>query len=171
MNNTKAYSFKITKYVCIGTPYKRTTLHYCKTVLQRNQPAKLTVSLSAPEILNYVMAKIKVYYKFNTYQPFLFDLEQEACEYIRNRPVIPETDLVYNIVKDTAPILSTPCPHGNRSYTFVWWLQDRYTPKSVLAGDYRIDVQFFTRDNVVLFAGEAYISVRRKGVLGSMLEW
>ncbi|XP_050090988.1 uncharacterized protein LOC126574686 [Anopheles aquasalis] len=170
-NSTKSYNIKITKYLCVNAPYKRSTLHYCKTVLQRNQPAKLNVSISVPETLDYTLVKVKVYYKFKTFQPFLIDVEQEGCEYVRNRPIIPESDFVYNIMKKTAPDISTPCPHGNRTYTMLWWLEERYTPKSIPAGDYRVDVQFIAKDDVLIFALEAYISVRRKGVLGSMLEW
>ncbi|XP_035776442.1 uncharacterized protein LOC118458258 [Anopheles albimanus] len=201
LNNTKAYTIKITKYLCVGTPYQRSTLHYCKTVLQRNRPAKLNVSLSVQETLNYVWVTVKLYYKFKTFQPLLIDMEQEGCEYVRNRPIIPLTDYIYDIFKKTVPDLSTPCPHGvsisyivpsyyqcgnvwisvdelleidsrqNRTYTIVWWFEERYTPKSMPAGDYRVDVQFIAQDNVLLFALEAYFAVRRKGVLGSMLEW
>ena len=59
----------------------------------------------------------------------------------------------------------------NKTYNIVWWLEERYTPKSIPAGDYRLDIQFFAHDNVKLFALETYITVRRAGVIASMIEW
>uniref|UniRef100_A0A182JZC8 Uncharacterized protein n=1 Tax=Anopheles christyi TaxID=43041 RepID=A0A182JZC8_9DIPT len=161
--NIKPYSIKITKYVCVGTPYKRTSVSYCKTVVQRNKPAVLNVSVVVPEALNYIWLKVKLLYKFTTYQPFLIDMEQEGCEYIRNRPIIPLADYVYEIMQKTVPDLTTACPHGNKTYNIVWWLEERYTPRSVPAGNYRLDIQFFARDKVLLFAVETYLTVRRAG--------
>ncbi|EGK96821.1 AGAP013484-PA [Anopheles gambiae str. PEST] len=167
----KPYSLKITKYLCVGMPYKRTSVPYCKTVLRRNHPAVLNVSVVAPETLNWIWVKVKLFYKFSSYQPFLIDMEQEACEYVKNRPIIPLTDYVYEIMQKTAPELAHPCPHGNTTYNIVWWLEERYTPKSIPAGDYRLDIQFFAHDKVTLFAVETYFTVRRAGVIASMLEW
>ncbi|XP_041765416.1 uncharacterized protein LOC121590093 [Anopheles merus] len=167
----KPYSFKITKYLCVGTPYQRTSVNYCKTVLRRNHPTVLNVSVIAPEILNWIWVKVKLFYKFSSYQPFLIDLEQEGCEYVKNRPIIPLADYIYQIMQKTAPELASPCPHGNKTYSIVWWLEERYTPKSIPAGDYRLDIQFFAHDKVKLFALETYITVRRAGVIASMIEW
>uniref|UniRef100_A0A182P3T3 MD-2-related lipid-recognition domain-containing protein n=1 Tax=Anopheles epiroticus TaxID=199890 RepID=A0A182P3T3_9DIPT len=167
----KPYSIKIIKYLCVGTPYQRSSINYCKTIVRRNKPTILNVSVVVPEVLNYIWVKVKVFYKFSTYQPFLIDAEQEGCEYIRNRPLIPLADYIYEIVQQSVPDLSTPCPHGNRTYNIVWWLEERHTPRSIPAGDYRLDVQFVAQDKVLMFAAETYFSVRRAGVIASMLEW
>lgn len=46
-----------------------------------------------------------------------------------------------------------------------------YAPKSVPAGDYRMDIRVASRANVTLINFQVYVAVRRKGVLGSMLDW
>uniref|UniRef100_A0A182NRC0 Uncharacterized protein n=1 Tax=Anopheles dirus TaxID=7168 RepID=A0A182NRC0_9DIPT len=148
----KAYSIRITKYLCVGMPYERTTVNYCKTVLRRNQPTVLNVSVHVPEVLNYIWVTVKLYYKFRTFQPFLIDMEQEGCEYMKNRPVIPLTDYIYEIFQKSVPDLSSPCPHGNKTYNIVWWLEEKYTPKSIPAGDYRLDVQFIAHDKAIIYA-------------------
>uniref|UniRef100_A0A182W0R3 MD-2-related lipid-recognition domain-containing protein n=1 Tax=Anopheles minimus TaxID=112268 RepID=A0A182W0R3_9DIPT len=171
VNDSRPYKIKITKYLCVGAPYKRTTLHYCKTTLRRNKPAIINVSLAVPEVLNYILMSVKSYYKFSTYQPFLIDMEQEGCEYMKNRPLIPLANYVYDILQKTVPAIATPCPQGNRTYTIVWWLDEHFLPKSLPAGDYRLDIAFDAYDKVTLFAMKAFFSVRRSGVIASMLEW
>uniref|UniRef100_A0A6E8WAF1 Uncharacterized protein n=1 Tax=Anopheles coluzzii TaxID=1518534 RepID=A0A6E8WAF1_ANOCL len=170
-NESKEYTFKILKYISKETPYKRTQLHYFKTILRRNQPTLLNMSLTIPEVLNYIWVRIKLHYKFNAYQPFLIDMEQEACEYIRNRPIIPQTDYIYETFVKRLPAIAGPCPHGNRTYDIVWWLEERHTPRSIPAGEYRLDMKFVAIDNVTLFASETYFTARRKGILRSMIEW
>uniref|UniRef100_A0A4Y0BEG1 MD-2-related lipid-recognition domain-containing protein n=1 Tax=Anopheles funestus TaxID=62324 RepID=A0A4Y0BEG1_ANOFN len=170
-NETKPYTFKILKYICVGTPYKRSRLNYCKTILRRNKPTLLNVSVTVPEVLNYIWVVVKVHYKFSTYQPFLIDMEEEACGYMKNRPVIPQTDYIFDTFVKSVPALSAPCPHGNRTYNIVWWLEERLTPRSIPAGEYRLDFKFVAKDNVTIFASETYVMVRRSGIIGSMIEW
>uniref|UniRef100_A0A182QZL0 Uncharacterized protein n=1 Tax=Anopheles farauti TaxID=69004 RepID=A0A182QZL0_9DIPT len=131
--SVKPYSIRITKYLCVGIPYERTTVNYCKTVLRRNQPTILNVSVNVPEVLNYIWVTVKLYYKFRTFQPFLIDMEQEGCEYIKNRPVIPLTDYIYEIFQKSVPDLSSPCPHGNKTYKIETEFKEEYAPKSVPA--------------------------------------
>ncbi|KFB53970.1 AGAP013484-PA-like protein [Anopheles sinensis] len=170
-NTSRPHSLKVNKYLCVGIPYKRTTVPYCKTILLRNKPAMFNVSVVVPEVLNYILVTMKLYYKYKTYQPFLIDLEQEGCAYMKNRPAIPLADYIYEIFKDAMPELAKPCPHGNRTYFITFLLEDRYSPNSMPAGDYRIDLKFMANDGVILFAVESYFSVRRSGVLPSMLDW
>ncbi|XP_053679941.1 uncharacterized protein LOC128730876 [Anopheles nili] len=158
LNNTKQYTFRITKYVCTGAPYKRSNLHYCKTILRRNQPTMINVSLTVPEEVYIGWVVVKLYYKFATYQPFLIDAVFEACEYLKNRPINPVVTYVKDIMQETAPSLMSLCPHG-------------HTPRSVPAGEYRLDITFSLHDNVTAFAFETYIIARRKGIIGSMIEW
>ncbi|XP_053679964.1 uncharacterized protein LOC128730898 [Anopheles nili] len=167
----KQYSLKITKYLCVGVPYSRSKLHHCKTVLRRNKPAVLNISITVPEVLTYIWLTVKLHYKFQTYQPLLIDLEKEACEYLAKHPFNPIDEYIYNIFAKTLPQVVSPCPHGNRTYTAMWWLQERYTPSSMPAGDYRLDVKFFGWNNITLFYLEVYFSARRKGIIGSMIEW
>ena len=59
----------------------------------------------------------------------------------------------------------------NRTYDIVWWLEERHTPRSIPAGEYRLDMKFVAIDNVTLFASETYFTARRNGILRSMIEW
>ena len=59
----------------------------------------------------------------------------------------------------------------NRTYTQIAMLKEEYAPRSVPAGEYRMDAKFTTQTNVTLISLQIFFEVRRKGILKSMLEW
>uniref|UniRef100_A0A8W7PRP1 Uncharacterized protein n=1 Tax=Anopheles coluzzii TaxID=1518534 RepID=A0A8W7PRP1_ANOCL len=59
----------------------------------------------------------------------------------------------------------------NKTYTELTMLKEEYAPKSMPAGDYRMDVRFSTKTNVTLFSLQLFFGVRRRGILNSMIEW
>uniref|UniRef100_A0A182I892 Uncharacterized protein n=1 Tax=Anopheles arabiensis TaxID=7173 RepID=A0A182I892_ANOAR len=154
----------------------RTMLSYqaffsCKTILRRNSPTFFNITLHVPKVLNVVYFQLKTYYRLNDYQAFPVDVLLEACAYFRN----PSEDIfsrhVMSVLFATSPQLLYYCPHGNRTYNVAYWLEDKFFPKSMPAGDYRMDVWFRDELNMTLISYQAYFSVRRRGVWRSLLEW
>uniref|UniRef100_A0A499FUS8 MD-2-related lipid-recognition domain-containing protein n=1 Tax=Anopheles farauti TaxID=69004 RepID=A0A499FUS8_9DIPT len=158
------YSLKIKKYVCIDAPYKETTLHYCKNLPRRNAPTMVNVSLHVPKLYNFVLAKVKMFYKFSTYQPFVISLEVEGCKIIANPPTGEMEKFIYSILNETVPELLLPCPAGNRTYNIVWYLREKHTLQNSPPGDYKIQFKITSR-NAILFAIEIYCEVRNTGFI------
>ena len=59
----------------------------------------------------------------------------------------------------------------NRTYSGLVSLKEEYAPRSVPAGEYRMDGIFTSQTNVTLLSMQLFFEVRRKGILKSMLEW
>uniref|UniRef100_A0A182W835 MD-2-related lipid-recognition domain-containing protein n=1 Tax=Anopheles minimus TaxID=112268 RepID=A0A182W835_9DIPT len=167
----KNYDVKVTKFMCIDTPYQRSVLHYCKTIVRRNRPTLLNLSLTVPESFDYVMLKVSAEYKFTTFRPLLFDLEIEGCEFLSSKARDPASAIAYSVVFEKYKNIAKPCPHGNRTYNIEYWVDPETLPKSVPAGDYRVTTTFSFKDNVTLFKLQTYGSTRRKGIFRSMIEW
>uniref|UniRef100_A0A182M1I8 Uncharacterized protein n=1 Tax=Anopheles culicifacies TaxID=139723 RepID=A0A182M1I8_9DIPT len=122
----------------------------------------ISMSLNVPKIYDYVIVKVLLFYKFSTYQPFLFTIEGNACEFIRKPPKFSVEKHVYDVIQETVPVLLTPCPTGNNTYNITWYLQDRHAPKNLPAGDYKLQFKLIVRPNVTLFVGTAvkYCDIR-----------
>uniref|UniRef100_A0A182VXM8 Uncharacterized protein n=1 Tax=Anopheles minimus TaxID=112268 RepID=A0A182VXM8_9DIPT len=138
-------------------------LLHCKTVLRRNKPTFFNVSVHVPIVLNKMYFQVKTYYRLNDYQAFPVDVIVEICSYFRN----PSEDIfsrhAMSVVLETIPHMVYYCPHGNTTYKAVHWLEEKFFPKSLPAGDYRMDVWFRTEQNKTFFAYQMFFSVRRMG--------
>ncbi|XP_052889736.1 uncharacterized protein LOC128298046 [Anopheles moucheti] len=167
----KDYDLKITKFVCLDTPYQRSVLHYCKTVVRRNRPTILNLSITIPESFDFLKIQFSIEYKFTTFRPFLFDLENEACEFLSSTVRDPASEIAYKVVFEKYRNIAKPCPHGNRTYSIEYWVDPQTLPKSVPAGDYRLTSIFSFKDNVTLLKLQTYGTTRRKGIFRSMIEW
>uniref|UniRef100_A0A182PD41 Uncharacterized protein n=1 Tax=Anopheles epiroticus TaxID=199890 RepID=A0A182PD41_9DIPT len=157
--------------VCVDQPYTRSILHHCKTVLRRNLPTMLNLSITIPEIITKCYVSLMIEYKFNQYQPFLFDASVEGCQFLRSTPVDPLSKYLFNIFQETLPMVVRPCPQGNETYDILWTMDERLSPQSVPAGDYRMTAHWQTYDNETIIKVQIYCSVRRKGIFRSMIEW
>uniref|UniRef100_A0A182RWY9 Uncharacterized protein n=1 Tax=Anopheles funestus TaxID=62324 RepID=A0A182RWY9_ANOFN len=159
-NSSRSFQLRLLKILCVDQPYKRTIVHYCKTVLRRNQPTLLNISITIPEVFNICYVTIKIEYKFNEYQPFLFDTRLEGCKFLREKPIDPLSLYLYGIFKETLPMVVTPCPHGNRTYDILWTMDERLSPRSVPAGDYRVTAHWETESNETMIKLQIYCAVR-----------
>ncbi|XP_035782098.1 uncharacterized protein LOC118461178 [Anopheles albimanus] len=170
-NDTKEFSMRVSRYVCIETPYQRSHLNYCRSQLRRNQPTLFNISVHVPERLDYMYIQVKTFYKYNTFQTFPVEVIVEVCSFLRN----PSPDVisrhVLSVLIELMPAYAHHCPHGNVTYNVLFWLEERFLPKSMPAGDYRLDAWFRMHDNVTFFAYKVYITIRRKGVFRSMIDW
>uniref|UniRef100_A0A182NRC1 Uncharacterized protein n=1 Tax=Anopheles dirus TaxID=7168 RepID=A0A182NRC1_9DIPT len=159
------------RLVCINMPYPVSTLVECRAILRRNQMPLLRVEMFVPDVYEFVTIEYRLHYKFKTFKPLLIDGKMEACEYMRKPTFDPVNDYAYTIMKSMAPSLMVPCPHGNRTYRIETVFKEEYAPKSVPAGEYRLDVRFATEANLTLVEMQFFFAARRKGIMGSMLEW
>uniref|UniRef100_A0A182NRC5 MD-2-related lipid-recognition domain-containing protein n=1 Tax=Anopheles dirus TaxID=7168 RepID=A0A182NRC5_9DIPT len=170
-NGTRPYSVYINRFVCVDTPYKETEVLECRTVLRRNKLPLLLIALNMPYTIDYAMIHLRLNYKFKTFQPFLIDDKVEGCAYLRSQKSSPLALYVFEIITEMLPVLVQACPHGNRIYNETIEFKESYCPKSVPAGDYRLDIRLSNRINETMVAMQVFGAVRRQGVLGSMLEW
>ncbi|XP_053668393.1 uncharacterized protein LOC128718802 [Anopheles marshallii] len=166
---TAPYSLKVKKYVCIGTPYKESTLYSCKSILRRNAPTLVQLTLNVPKLYSNVVVKVMMFYKFSTYQPFMITIVGNACEFIRHPPEFGIEKHVYGVIEETAPELLAPCPIGNRIYNITWYLEERHAPKHLPAGEYKIQFQLTIQPNVTLFAMDVYVVVRNVGIVSTFI--
>uniref|UniRef100_A0A4Y0BFR2 Uncharacterized protein n=1 Tax=Anopheles funestus TaxID=62324 RepID=A0A4Y0BFR2_ANOFN len=170
-NETRPFTLHVTRVRCIEMPYKELVVHECRAMLRRHQKTLICVSIFTPKVYNYILLQFRLHYKFTTYQPFLIDGEVEVCSYLQRPKIDPLFNYMHGMLKDLLPSIVHPCPHGNKTYTERTVLKEEYAPKSIPAGDYRMDIRFANRSNVTLIWIQTFFSARRKGVLGSMLEW
>ncbi|XP_053668392.1 uncharacterized protein LOC128718801 [Anopheles marshallii] len=164
-----SHSLKIKKYVCIDTPYKETTLHLCKSIPRRNAPTMVHLILHVPKLYDNYKVKVTLFYKFSTYQPFLITIEGNACEFIQHPPQFGFEKHVYDIIEETLPELLDPCPTGNRTYNFTWYLQDRYAPNHIPAGDYKLQYKVVAKTNVTMFGMDVFFAVRNIGIVSTFM--
>uniref|UniRef100_A0A182RQI5 Uncharacterized protein n=2 Tax=Anopheles funestus TaxID=62324 RepID=A0A182RQI5_ANOFN len=171
-NATRPFSLHIKRLVCIDAPYTESTLQECRAILRRNQTSLLRVMVVVPKVYNYAMLQFRLHYKYTTYQPFLIDGTVEACSYLRKPNHDPTVNYVHNVMIEMLPSLLYPCPHGviteNTTYNITTVFKEEYAPKSVPAGEYRMDIRFSSKANVTLLSLQTFAAVRRKGILGSM---
>uniref|UniRef100_A0A182XH60 Uncharacterized protein n=1 Tax=Anopheles quadriannulatus TaxID=34691 RepID=A0A182XH60_ANOQN len=162
-NESRPFTIRVTRFICTETPYEVSELLQCKTVLRRNKPTFFNVILHVPKVLNVVYFQVKTYYRLNEYQAFPVDISVEACAYLRN----PSEDIfsrhVMSVVFITMPDLLYYCPQGNTTYRAAFWLEDKFFPMSVPAGDYRMDIRFSDELNKTLISYQVHFSVRRRG--------
>uniref|UniRef100_A0A182K8P3 MD-2-related lipid-recognition domain-containing protein n=1 Tax=Anopheles christyi TaxID=43041 RepID=A0A182K8P3_9DIPT len=170
-NLTRPFKIKVHRVVCIDTPYEETILHECRTIFRRNQRPLLSVSLEVPKMYDYLMIHFQLYYKFTTYQTFLIDTKAEGCNLMRDHKSDPKLNYMYGVLNDMMSPIVHPCPFGNRTYIQQAMLKEENAPRSVPAGDYRMDVRLSSKTNVTVIWMQLYFEVRRKGILNSMLEW
>lgn len=111
-NDTKEFSMRVSRYVCIETPYQRSHLNYCRSQLRRNQPTLFNISVHVPERLDYMYIQVKTYYKYNTFQTFPVEVIVEVCSFLRN----PSSDVisrhVLSVLIELMPAYAHHCPHG-----------------------------------------------------------
>ncbi|XP_035782099.1 uncharacterized protein LOC118461179 [Anopheles albimanus] len=170
-NESRDFSLHVSRFTCFETPYQRTKLHYCRTWLRRNEPTMLNISIHIPETLNEVSLHMKTFYKYKTYQYFPVEALIDVCAFLRNPTNNVLARHIYMVFKIVLPMYTHQCPHGNLTYAAGFWLEERFLPKSVPAGDYRMDVWFRAKDNVTLLAAQVFGAIRRKGILPSMINW
>ncbi|XP_050072163.1 uncharacterized protein LOC126560045 [Anopheles maculipalpis] len=174
-NKTQSYELQMTRMVCADTPYLETELLECRTTLRRNQMPLLRVVIHVPKVYTYIVIQYNLYYKYQTFQPFLINGEFEGCAtmraYEQGSYKDPLTDYVWQILKEMMPGVIVPCPHGNRTYVVESVFKQEYAPKSIPAGEYRLDLRFSTKNNVSIVFLQGFFSARRKGILSSMIEW
>uniref|UniRef100_A0A9I3FGW4 Uncharacterized protein n=1 Tax=Anopheles epiroticus TaxID=199890 RepID=A0A9I3FGW4_9DIPT len=163
-NETRPYQLQIKRLVCLDTPYVETVLHECRAILRRNQPSLLRIVLHVPKQYDYVLIRYQLHYRYNTYQPFLIDGEGEACALKKQSKTDLLLHYVYRVMKEMVPDI-------NKTFIESTVFKEEYAPKSVPAGDYRMDIRLASKTNVTLLSLQCFAVVRRKGVLGSMLEW
>uniref|UniRef100_A0A182KGV1 Uncharacterized protein n=1 Tax=Anopheles christyi TaxID=43041 RepID=A0A182KGV1_9DIPT len=170
-NESKSFSLRVTRFICTETPYEVSELLQCKTVLRRNKPTFLNLTVHIPQVLNTLYFQVKTYYRLNDYQAFPIDILMEVCSYLSK----PSEDIfsrhLLSVFFVTIPHMLYYCPHGNTTYRASFWLEDKFFPKSMPAGDYRMDVWFRDELNKTILAYQAYFSVRRMGVWRSLIEW
>uniref|UniRef100_A0A182XAK9 Uncharacterized protein n=1 Tax=Anopheles quadriannulatus TaxID=34691 RepID=A0A182XAK9_ANOQN len=170
-NISRPYTMQVQRFLCIDAPYKETILHECRMIFRRNQRPLLNVSLEAPKKYNYLMIQFQLHYKFIKYQPFLIDIKAEGCDLMRDRKNDPTRHWLYGVMKDLMSSLVHRCPFGNRTYSGVVSVKEEIAPRSIPAGEYRMDGIFTSRTNVTLFSMQLFFEARRRGILKSMLEW
>uniref|UniRef100_A0A182W0R4 Uncharacterized protein n=1 Tax=Anopheles minimus TaxID=112268 RepID=A0A182W0R4_9DIPT len=170
-NDTRPFTIRVTRLNCINMPYEETVVKECRIILRRNERSLLCVSVYVPKVYNYVLIQYKLYYKFTTYKPLLIDGHAEVCSYMRGPRVNPLKNYILAVMKELLPNTVHPCPHGNKTYSERTEFKEEYAPKSIPAGDYRLDLRFSNQLNVTLLWIQGFGTVRRKGILGSMLEW
>uniref|UniRef100_A0A182TA72 Uncharacterized protein n=1 Tax=Anopheles maculatus TaxID=74869 RepID=A0A182TA72_9DIPT len=149
----------MTRMLCVDTPYLETELIKCRLTLRRHQLPLMHVVIRVPKVYNYIVIQYNLHYKFTTFQPFLINGEFEGC---------------VTLMKSTRGTLQDPLSIymlKNRTYEATTVFRKEYMPQSIPAGDYRMDLRFATKSNVTMLSVQLYFSARRKGVLGSMLEW
>uniref|UniRef100_A0A182MGV6 MD-2-related lipid-recognition domain-containing protein n=1 Tax=Anopheles culicifacies TaxID=139723 RepID=A0A182MGV6_9DIPT len=157
---------RVTKMVCINTPYKHTFLKNCEMEEFPNGTVGLHISVHIPNVINYVEVIVKAYYKYTTYQPFMIDWNMEYCQAARVGRFNPSHALVMKIIEETLPEFYYPCPHGNRTYTVFWLLPARLLPQSLPSGDYRLDIFYRDSSKTDMFAMQMFAGVRRLGFIG-----
>ncbi|XP_053679884.1 uncharacterized protein LOC128730825 [Anopheles nili] len=165
-NRTISYSLRMTKILCVDLPYQRTHLNICKMERLSNGTVGLNVSIDVPTSVNYFVIFVKLHYKYTTYRPFMIDWSMEYCQAYRAGKYNPTNAILLNIIAHTVPKYYLPCPHGNRTYSSVWFLNPKLIPSTIPSGDYRLDVSIRDSSNITLFSGQAYGSVRRQGIVG-----
>ncbi|XP_052892826.1 uncharacterized protein LOC128300702 [Anopheles moucheti] len=164
-----SYSVKVKKYVCIDAPYKETTLHSCKSIPRRNAPTMVHINIHVPKLYDKYKVKVSLFYKFSTFQPFLNTIEGNACEFIRHPPQFGFEKHVYDIIEETIPELLDPCPSGNRTYNFTWYLEDRHAPKHIPAGEYKLQYKVVAKTDVTMFGMDVYFAVRNTGIVSAFM--
>ncbi|KFB45420.1 hypothetical protein ZHAS_00013351 [Anopheles sinensis] len=160
----KPFTVRVTKFVCVDTPYEVSELLQCKTILRRNRPTVMNITLRVPGVLNKIWLRIRTYYRFTEYQSVPFEVVLEACEHLRHPSSDALTRHVFAVMHATIPQVMHQCPHGNTTYNVSVWLEDRFFPQSTPAGDYRQDIRISTPQNKTIFAYAAFFSVRRKDI-------
>uniref|UniRef100_A0A182Q6T7 Uncharacterized protein n=1 Tax=Anopheles farauti TaxID=69004 RepID=A0A182Q6T7_9DIPT len=158
-NETKDFSLRVLRYVCIEAPYERSVLNYCRTHLRRNQPTLFNLSIQVDDVLNELYIHMKTYYKYKSFQTFPIDVVVEVCSFLRNPTKDVISRHVLSVLIELMPQYAHHCPHGNTTYNVLFWLEERFLPKSMPAGDYRLDAWFRDKDNVTFFAYQAFCTI------------
>ena len=109
---TITHNLRISKIICVNTPYKLTHLNYCKMEQLPNGTIALNASIDVPIVLNYLEITTKLFYKYTTYRPFMIDWNIELCQAFRSGGYNPSTALVLKIIEATIPEFYYACPHG-----------------------------------------------------------
>uniref|UniRef100_A0A182RQI4 Secreted protein n=1 Tax=Anopheles funestus TaxID=62324 RepID=A0A182RQI4_ANOFN len=146
-NKSRPFTIRVTRLLCINTPYEETVVKECRAILRRNQRSLMCVTVVAPKVYNYVMLQFRLHYKFTTFQPLLIDGQAEVCSYLRNPKRDPLNTYMYEVLKKLMPNTVYPCPHGNKTYVERSEYKEEYAPKSIPAGDYRMDLRFASESN------------------------
>ncbi|XP_053667460.1 uncharacterized protein LOC128717809 [Anopheles marshallii] len=160
------HSLRITNIQCVETPYELTYLNYCKMEQLPNNMVALNVSILAPMVLNFIETKIKLFYKYTSYRPFMIDWSIELCQAYRMGRFNPSAILMLKVIEDTAPQYHHPCPHGNRTYIIVWLFNPKFIPETLPSGNYRLDIYLRDTTNKILFAFQMFGAIRKHGLIG-----
>ncbi|KAL1375149.1 hypothetical protein pipiens_017664 [Culex pipiens pipiens] len=170
----RTFSFRVVRLQCLETPYTLIDLRACKVKLRRNQPTLFLFEFDMPKLMDKMYARFTVNYKLTTYQPLMIDETYEVCAALNQKPgVNPALDYVTETIRAHMPQAVQPCPYGGRYYNMSnFSLDEKHLPKSVPAGDYRIDMRVTDKHNVTMISLQCYVAVRSKGIAKlSMLEW
>uniref|UniRef100_A0A2C9GP98 Uncharacterized protein n=1 Tax=Anopheles arabiensis TaxID=7173 RepID=A0A2C9GP98_ANOAR len=151
---------------CTNTPYKLSQLHLCRMEQLPNGTVALNISLDVRPVLNYLEITAKLFYKYTTYRPFMIDWSIELCQAYRMGGINPSSALVLKIIETTVPNIYYACPHGNRSYSVLWYFNPKFIPDKLPSGDYRLDIVFRDTSNTVLISMQMYAAMRKQGLIG-----
>uniref|UniRef100_A0A182Y6N1 Uncharacterized protein n=1 Tax=Anopheles stephensi TaxID=30069 RepID=A0A182Y6N1_ANOST len=169
-NETRPFKLHVTRLICIDLPYAETTVNECRVILRRNQRSLMKVSINVPKVYNFLLLQYRLHYKFTTFQPLLIDGELEVCSYMRGPKTSILENYIYGVMSDLLSNTVYPCPHGNKTYTEITEFKEEYAPKSIPAGDYRMDLRFASKSNVTLLWLQGFATVKRRGIMGSINE-
>ncbi|XP_053679872.1 uncharacterized protein LOC128730814 [Anopheles nili] len=165
-NRTTSYTYRVVKVQCIGAPYKHTRLNHCKLEIFPNATTGVNISITVPMILNYVEISVQLFYKYNSYRPFMIDWSIEYCQAFRSERNIPSTALLLKVIAVTLSDFYYQCPHGNRTYYDVWMLDTKLIPPTIPSGDYRLDISLKDSSNIPLIRAQIFGAVRKHGIFG-----
>uniref|UniRef100_A0A182W0R5 MD-2-related lipid-recognition domain-containing protein n=1 Tax=Anopheles minimus TaxID=112268 RepID=A0A182W0R5_9DIPT len=146
-NVTRPFSLRVVKLLCINQPYEETVVKECRVILRRNERSLICVSIYVPKVYHQLFIQFRLHYKFTTYKPLLIDGEIELCSYSRGPKKNPLENYVLGVMQEMLPNTVHPCPHGNKTYNERTVYKEEYAPKSMPAGDYRMDIRFASSTN------------------------
>ncbi|KAL9693909.1 hypothetical protein quinque_013194 [Culex quinquefasciatus] len=156
------YTLRIERNLCVDQPYKYFELLTCSNRLMRNQPSETYFAGRFLTPQEPVFVRYKVYYRFRTYQPFLMDEWFNYCEVFDNSGNVSKVNRLWvGSLRTSIPNLPG-CPlQGLLNVTYV--INEAQFPPFLPAGEYRMDMKFYTAQNETLFAVQTFLSVRAKG--------
>ncbi|KAL1380715.1 hypothetical protein pipiens_013985 [Culex pipiens pipiens] len=137
-DTVRNYTLRIERNLCVDQPYKHFELLNCTNRL--------------------------VYYRFQTYQPFMMDEWFNYCDAYDNLDGVSSVGrLAVGSLKSSTPEMPG-CPmQGTINATHI--INEAQFPPFMPAGQYRMDMAFYNGQNETLFAMQTYLTVRTKGAV------
>ncbi|XP_022213589.1 uncharacterized protein LOC111068431 [Drosophila obscura] len=135
-----AVVFKFTNVVCESFNKSWFVFHNCR--LKAVSRTKVTFNMNATILhpTNDIFIHAKVFKRANGYKPWLFDVNFDACLYLRRRS-IPFVSLVYGLVKEFSNINHT-CPYVGPQIIKDFYLKPELLRLPIPTGDYMLSLQW-----------------------------